>query len=72
MNDKKLTKGRDKMLAGVCSGLADYFNVDVTIVRIIYAVASLVMTGFPGIILYIILAIVMPDPPQDTYYPPEN
>ena len=72
MNEKRLYKGRDKMLAGVCSGFADYFNIDVTIIRVIYAIASLFMAGFPGLIVYIVLAIVMPDPPQDTYYPPEN
>ena len=72
MNDKKLTKGRDKMLAGVCSGLANYLNIDVTLIRVAYALISLFSAGFPGIIVYIVLAIVMPDPPQDTYYPPEN
>ena len=72
MNGKRLTKGRDKMLAGVCSGIADYVNVDVTIIRVIYALVSLFSAGFPGLLVYIVLAIVMPDPPQDTYYPPEN
>ena len=62
MNGKKLTKGHDKMLAAVCSGLAEYFDVDVTLVRVIYAVATAFCAGFPGIIVYIILALVMPDP----------
>ncbi len=51
----------DKKLCGVCSGIADYFNIDPTIVRLIYALLSLFTTGFPGIILYIILAFIMPE-----------
>ncbi len=62
MNGKKLMKGHEKLLAGVCSGIAEYFDIDVTLVRAIYAVASVFVAGFPGVILYIILAIVMPEP----------
>ncbi len=62
MNGKKLTKGHEKMLMGVCSGIAEYFDIDVTLARAIYAVASIFVAGFPGVILYIILAIVMPEP----------
>ena len=62
MNGRKLTKGHDKMLAAVCSGIAEYLDIDVTLVRVIYAVLTAFAAGFPGIILYVILAIVMPDP----------
>jgi len=55
---KKLTKG-DKKLFGVCSGLADYFDLDHTIMRIIFLV-GIFMFG-TGVLLYIILAIVMPE-----------
>ena len=48
-----------RQLAGVCAGLADYFNVDPTIVRLIFVVAAL--AGGPGLIIYIILALVMPE-----------
>lgn len=58
---KKLYKDPDrKMVSGVLAGLSDYLNVDVTIVRVIYAILSFITTAFPGVILYIILAIVMP------------
>ena len=57
--EKKLTKSNDKMIAGVCSGIAEYFGWDITIFRIIYTVAS-VFTAFSGVILYIILWIIMP------------
>ncbi|EUJ45818.1 PspC domain-containing protein [Listeria riparia] len=55
---RKLTKSSDKMLAGVCSGIAEYFGWDATWVRIAYAALTLFFGT--GIILYIILAIVMP------------
>jgi phage shock protein C len=55
---KRLTKG-EKKIFGVCSGLADYFDMDPTVMRIIFLVA-LFMFG-TGVLLYIILAIVMPE-----------
>lgn len=60
--NKKLMKGHDKMLAGVCSGIAEYLDIDVTIVRVLYAVLSAFVAGFPGLILYIVLAVIMPEP----------
>jgi phage shock protein C len=47
-------------LAGVCAGLADYFDLDPTLTRVIYLVASFFTGVVPGIILYVILAIVIP------------
>lgn len=49
----------NKVLGGVCSGLADYFNFDVTLIRVIFVVASLF--GSFGIWLYIILWIIAPE-----------
>lgn len=60
MNDKKLRRSDNKMLGGVCAGLAEYFGIDATLVRVAYAVLSCFCAGFPGIILYIILLVVMP------------
>ena len=48
------------MLAGVCAGIAEYFGIDATLVRVLYAALSVFCAGFPGIILYIILMIIMP------------
>ena len=59
--EKKLTRSSNKMLCGVCSGIAEYLDIDPTIVRAVYAVFSIFTTGFPGLILYIVLALVMPD-----------
>jgi phage shock protein C len=59
--DKKLTKSNNKMIAGVCAGIAEYLGWDVTMVRVLYLLLSLFSVGFPGLLLYIILAIVMPE-----------
>jgi len=50
----------DKMIAGVCGGIADYFGWDPTIVRILFIVGAFIFFG-STILLYIILAVVMPD-----------
>ncbi len=49
------------MLAGVCAGIAEYLGWDVTMVRVLYLLLSLFSVGFPGLLFYIILAIVMPE-----------
>jgi len=59
--EKKLTKSNNKMIAGVCAGIAEYANIDPTVVRVIYALCSACLAGFPGLILYIILALIMPN-----------
>lgn len=58
--NKRLTKSSDRMVAGVCSGIAEYFDIDPTLVRVGYAVLSVFSATFPGILLYIILCFVMP------------
>jgi len=60
--EKKLQRSQqDKMIAGVCSGLADYFDIDVTWVRIAFVIA--VIAGASGILAYIILWIAVPKKP---------
>lgn len=59
---KRLTKSQNKILAGVFGGIADYFNFDPAWVRIIGAALILFTGVFPGVALYIIAAIVMPEP----------
>lgn len=58
--NKKLTRSKNQQLAGVCGGLAEYFNMDVTLVRVIYALLTIFSAGFPGIVLYLILWLIMP------------
>lgn len=60
MNNKRLYKNKeDVVISGVCSGLAEYLNMDVSLVRIL-TVAIVLLTGI-GIVPYIVLAIVLPD-----------
>ncbi len=61
MSGKLKKSSHDKMIAGVCGGIAEYFDIDPTLVRVAYVVLSLLSTGFPGLLIYIILAFVMPD-----------
>ena len=60
MQKKLMRSSTNKMICGVCGGLAEYFDVDPTLVRVAYAFLSIFAAGFPGLILYIVLAIIMP------------
>lgn len=60
MEPKKLTRSNNKMVAGVCAGIAEYFDIDPTLVRVCYAALSIFSAGFPGLLLYIILMVIMP------------
>ncbi|WP_289104906.1 PspC domain-containing protein [uncultured Bacteroides sp.] len=60
MDNRKLTRSNDRMIAGVCAGLAEYFGLDITVVRVAYALLT-VFTAFSGVIVYLILMIVMPE-----------
>lgn len=55
------------MLAGVCGGLADWLGWDPTMVRALYVVLSIVSAGFPGILVYVILWIAMPEAPAERW-----
>lgn len=56
----KLKRSKNKMIAGVCAGIAEYLELDVTLVRVLYVLLSFVSVGFPGFLIYIILWMVMP------------
>ena len=61
---KRLYRSKtDRKIAGVCAGIAEYFNIDPTIVRVI-AVLLLLPGGLPGLIPYLILWVVIPDGPE--------
>lgn len=55
-----LKRSNNKMIGGVCGGLANWLGWDPTLVRVGYVLLSILSTGFPGILVYIILWIVMP------------
>lgn len=56
----KLRRSKNKMIAGVCAGIAEYIDLDVTLVRVAYVLLSCLSVGFPGILIYLILWMVMP------------
>ncbi|HAH25582.1 MAG TPA: PspC domain-containing protein [Prolixibacteraceae bacterium] len=58
---KRLTRSRDKMVAGVLAGIGDYFDVDPTIIRIVYVILSIASVGFPGLIAYLIMWAIIPE-----------
>ena len=58
--EKKLMRSDDKVFAGVCGGLAEYFDFDPVLVRVAYASLT-IFTAFCGVLLYIVLWIVMPE-----------
>lgn len=60
MGKKRLTKSSNKVIAGVCGGIAEYIGLDYTITRLIYAILS-IFTAFAGVVIYLILWIIMPD-----------
>jgi len=58
--DKVLRRSKDKILAGVCGGIANYLGWDLTLVRVAYVSLSVFTAGFPGFFLYLILWAIMP------------
>jgi len=59
---KRLTRVKEeKIIAGVCGGIAEYLGWDPSIVRLLYVLASIFSIAFPGIFVYLILWIVMPE-----------
>jgi phage shock protein C len=59
---RKLYRSRtDRKLAGVCGGLAQYFNTDATLIRVLFVVLALL--GGPGLVIYLVLWIVVPEEP---------
>jgi len=62
---KKLYRSKkNKMIAGVCGGIAEYFDIDPTLVRLLGLV--LVLSGGAGVIAYIIAWIIIPEKPEQT------
>ena len=59
-NGRTLTRSRDKMIAGVCAGIAEYFGWDVTLFRVAFVLGSIFSVAFPGIIVYLVCWVVMP------------
>ncbi|MBO5817840.1 MAG: PspC domain-containing protein [Paludibacteraceae bacterium] len=58
---KRLYRSSNRMIAGVCAGIAEYLDIDPTVIRVVYAALSLFTVGFPGLILYLVLTILIPN-----------
>ena len=58
---KKLSRSENKMIAGVCGGIAQYFGIDPTLVRLAYAMLTVFFAILPGIIFYILCWIIIPN-----------
>jgi phage shock protein PspC (stress-responsive transcriptional regulator) len=63
MNRKLYRSNSDKMIGGVCGGLGKYFDIDPTIVRLVFI--ALTLFGGPGIVVYLIMLLVVPAEPLD-------
>lgn len=69
MNNKKLFRDtQNKVLGGVASGIAEYLEIDVTIVRVLMVLAFFIPKPFPIVLIYIVLWIVMPAKHSITRY----
>ncbi|HUV85434.1 MAG TPA: PspC domain-containing protein [Methanosarcinales archaeon] len=62
--NKKLYRSRTKRtLSGVCGGLEDYFEIDVTIIRLVWVLISIMSGILPGIVAYVIAVFIIPEQP---------
>ena len=60
---KKLYRLNERILGGVLAGFAEYIYTDKTIVRLVYAIISIISAGFPGLLIYILAWIIVPAKP---------
>jgi len=68
--DKRLYRSKkDRMIAGVCSGIAEYLDIDPTVIRILYVLLTVFTSFLPGIIAYLLLWLIIPEEPEK---PPQS
>ncbi len=64
--EKKLYRSRrNSSICGVCGGLAEYADVDATLIRVLWVIVTLLSAILPGIIIYFIMCLVMPNEPKE-------
>ncbi len=56
-------RSRDRMLGGVLAGFAEYIHADVSLIRILYVIISILSAAFPGLLVYVICWAVIPEKP---------
>ena len=70
---QQLRKSKDKVLAGVCGGIAEWVGWDPTVVRVVYVIVSIASIAFPGMLVYLLLWLIMPAADSGpTYVPPQT
>ncbi len=62
---KKLYRSRERVLGGVLAGFADYIHADISLIRIVFILLSILSAAFPGLLVYIVCWIVIPEKPMD-------
>ena len=64
---KRLKRSQqERIIAGVCGGLAKYLNVDATIVRVIFVILTVFTAVIPGILIYLVMWIIIPKDSEET------
>jgi phage shock protein C len=61
MSNAKLKRSNDRMIAGVCGGIAEWLGWKADRVRVAYVIVSILSIAFPGIIMYLLLWLLIPD-----------
>ncbi len=61
MPENRLERSRDRMIAGVCGGLAEWFGWKPDRVRVAYVILSVLSVAFPGVLVYLLLWLLVPD-----------
>ncbi len=56
---------KNRQLAGVCGGLAEFLGWDATLTRVVFVLVSIFSAAFPGIIVYLVLWLLMPQAPEE-------
>ncbi len=67
MDQNKLERSHNRVIGGVCAGIAEWLGWDTTLVRVLYLLVSILSAAFPGILVYVILWIIMPSKRRRLY-----
>ena len=64
MKGKLYRSKKDRKISGVCGGIGEFVNMDPTVIRVLWVILSILSTGFPGLIIYIVMTIIVPEEPD--------
>lgn len=69
---RPLVRSNNKIIAGVCGGIAEWLGWDPSLFRVLFVIVSILSAAFPGTIVYIVLWIVMPSYQKKIWYPTDD